>query len=646
VSAALEALDVLLVDPPGLQKSGYNLGLAYLAGALGQSGVSVGIVDTNHCPDPEQACREHVEACRPRIVGLSIKSATCERARRLAAATRAVSPQTVLVAGGPHVSLDAVGFLESTAEFDFAFAGEAEEVFGRFVTSVLAAGVSSLDHQEFPGLTWREGDRARGGERALVRDLDGLSFPALHRFLNLDACRLPYQLLTSRGCPYPCSYCCVGEISSRRWRARSVEGVIAELRHFLLKYGNPSFEVDDDNFTLGLERAKRLCREMREIPSLPPWCCPNGIRGDRMDDELAELMRAANCDSVAFGVESAVESVLTANQKRESLAAIGQAAKVCRAKGIKTWGYFIVGLPQSTFDDDLQSVRFGQDGPFDGCIYNLFVPYPGTAAWDWVARNGRYLRDYRNTLHFGERATPVFDTPEYPAKERILLHQITETSLGRLPDTTIQVLREQVGREQPAICTIEADSYLPEAGARLLGSIPAACARIADGGADVLHFARGGQQWEVRLDTRLQGVWGKLTAAAQILRFVRQSRTSVLLLPYTPLFRVLFLASGCRLAVFYDSGAAAVAETRLDAYLRLPGHLARSLLRGGRDRVVFDGDRARRRSPAPDHPAHSWRHAGDYLARIAAMRARRFWRRARFPRTNRADRTAHRIVKP
>jgi radical SAM superfamily enzyme YgiQ (UPF0313 family) len=631
MSAALEALDVLLVDPPGLQKSGYNLGLAYLAGALGRAGVSVGIVDTNHCPDPEQACREHVEACRPRIVGLSIKSATYEQARRLAAATRATHPQTVLVAGGPHVSLDAVGFLESTAEFDFAFAGEAEEVFSRFVTSVLAEGVSSLNHQELAGLGWREGERARGGERALVRDLDGSSFPALHRFLNLDTRRLPYQLLTSRGCPYPCSYCCVGEISSRRWRARSVQSVIAEIRHFLLEYGNPSFEIDDDNFTLGLERAKQLCREMREIPNLPPWCCPNGIRGDRMDDELAELMRAANCDSVAFGVESAVESVLTANQKRESLAAISQAAEVCRAKGIKTWGYFIVGLPQSTFADDLQSVRFGENGPFDGRIYNLFVPYPGTVAWDWVVRNGRFLRDYRNTLHFGERATPVFDTPEYPANERILLHQITQTSLHRLPDAAIEVLRGQVSREEPAICTIEADSYLPQAGARLLGRIPAARARIADGGANALQFARNGQEWQIRLDAR--PVWGKLTAAARMLRFLRQSRIALLLLPHTPLYRALFLVSGCRLAVFYDFAAATVAETRLDACLRLPGHLARSLFRGDRERVALAGDRARASAPARERPADSLRHVADYLVRIAAMRARRFLRRWRSQRT-------------
>lgn len=617
MSLSSESLEVLLVDPPGLQKSGYNLGLAYLAGALERRGVSVGIVDTNHCPDPERTCRDYVESCQPRIVGVSVKSATHASARRLASAIRALRPDITLVAGGPHVSLDPAGFVESAPEYDFAFAGEAEEGFSRFAAELVGRGTTSPPRLAVPGLSWRDGNGVHGSEPALVQDLDALSFPALQRFLNLDPRRLPYQLLTSRGCPYLCSYCCVGRISGRRWRARSVESVIAEVRHFQRQHGNPSFEIDDDNFTLRVPRAKQLCRELAAIPDLPPWCCPNGIRADRMDDELAELMRRANCDSVAFGVESAAERVLTANQKHESLAAIRRAAETCRATGIKTWGYFIIGLPESTFAADLESVRFGEEGPFDGRIYNLLVPYPGTPAWAWVERHGRFLRDYRNTLHFGGEAEPVFDTPDYTAAERILMHQITESSLHRLPGPAIEEMRRQVIREEPAICTLEADSYRPGAAARLLGRSPGARVRLADGEANTITFVRGEREQEIRLTGR-----SKLSTAVRLLRFLRRERIEVLLLPYTPLFSVLFLTSGCHLAIFYDDLATTTAATRLGAGLRFPAQLARALLQGGRPRIPAPASAPARRRVA-ERPTDSWRYVLDYLARIGTARLRR-----------------------
>jgi anaerobic magnesium-protoporphyrin IX monomethyl ester cyclase len=521
-------MDVLLVDPPGPQKSGYNLGLAYLAGSLAPAGLSVGILDTNHCPDPEELCRDAVTTHRPRIVGVSIKSASQAVAARLAAAIRSVRREAVLVAGGPHVSLDPRDFIESTPEFDFAFAGECEEVFGRFVAAVLEEGPISPRLQGLQGLHRRGEEGAPSGEAAILQDLDGLAFPLLDAFLNLDVQKRPYQLLTSRGCPYPCSYCCVGEIYGRRWRARSPESVIAEIRHFISRYGNPTFEIDDDNFTLGLKRAKQLCRAMVEIPDLPGWCCPNGIRGDRMDPELAALMRQARCDTVAFGVESAVESVLRANQKRESLLAIRQAAATCRAYGIKTWGYFIIGLPGSTFAFDLESVRFAEDGPFDGRIYNLFIPYPGTSSWDWVQRNGRFLRDYRNTLHFGEQATPVFETADYPGTERALLHQLTETSLHRLPDCVIEALREPARRQTPAACVVGADTFLPDARRLLLGRIRAAEVRIADSDLGAEGEAFPEPEDAARLVIHPSSRAGKLGTAAQILSFLRRRRERVL----------------------------------------------------------------------------------------------------------------------
>lgn len=407
---------VVLIDPPGFSR-GLNAGIGYLCGTLRSRGCDrIHVIDFNNRPGAME--RRLGVVGQAAVVGISIKTYTSAVAADIAANIRRMNPGVTLVAGGPHVTLEGAGFLQANPVFDLAVVGDGEQAFSQIVMGV--------PPETIPGVAWRRQNMVMLNplDPESHLSLDELPYPDYRPFDSLPALGLSaYPLVTSRGCPYQCTYCSVGRISGRRWRSRSPENVIAEIRHAHRQYAVCNFKIIDDNFTLDVHRAKAICREMIADQLAITWSCPNGIRADRLDRELISLMRQSGCDSISIGIETLSPSVFAGVNKGEKLDDVLAAVRMIKETGLRLEAFFIIGLPGATYAVDMQTIRQARALKLDAYAWSMLVPYPGTAVWQWLkehdGRDARILRNWREGYHIGLNPRPVFETDDYPARDRV-----------------------------------------------------------------------------------------------------------------------------------------------------------------------------------------------------------------------------------
>lgn len=434
-----EMAKVVLVDPRGWQgavngsRPYPNVGIAYLVPMLRKYGHEVLVIDLNNLAMTDDQVLTAIDGYRPDIVGFSAKTATMKSARSLAEQVKNLLPQVPVILGGPHTTL---AWRELAAEpwFDVVFVGEGEQVLPTICRQLMA----DEPIEDLPGVVTRHNSKdAFRLNRPLIAaaDLNVLPFPEYDLFPpNVwESIRMTYPLLTSRGCVYDCTYCSVPEISGKGFRKRSPKSVIEELRCAQEKYGITAFEIIDDVFNLDIRRCKEICRALIGADLGMSWSCPNGLRADRMDPELAELMFRSGCRSVMVGIESADPVVLAPVKKGETIEDIERSIRIFKEAGINVGGYFIIGLPGDSFESQKRSVEFAKRMGIGG-HFNMLVPYPGTELWEWAKANARFLSDPEDGLHFADssdKVKPVIETDDFPASERRRAYEMVHTRLGR-----------------------------------------------------------------------------------------------------------------------------------------------------------------------------------------------------------------------
>jgi anaerobic magnesium-protoporphyrin IX monomethyl ester cyclase len=408
---------VLLVNPVGWDRTGVNLGLAYLSSALRKAGFETLVLDPNRFDMDDTDLVGRIDDFSPGLAGISVKSATAREGARVASVIAQSFPDCVLVAGGPHVTLCARTYLDRYDDFHFGIAGEAEESLVLLVNALYCGQTV----ESIPGLAYRHNGRIVVNAHKPPKDLDSLPLPDMDSLDGLDWCDLRYPLITSRGCPFKCIYCCANRLTgSTRWRARDPYQAVDELENVAREKGIECFEILDDNFTLDMDRAKRFCRELIRRGLHLSWYCHAGIRADRLDRELAGLMKRAGCTSVAFGIESGHSETYAVVNKGEPLSAIVDAVEMAHHAGMEAVGYFLIGIPGDTLSKFAETVRFERSLELEFAQYGMLVPYPGTPAWEMVQRSGKILYDVTDTCHFGDDVPPIaFETPSFPREDMI-----------------------------------------------------------------------------------------------------------------------------------------------------------------------------------------------------------------------------------
>ena len=351
----------------------------------------------------------------PDLVGFSATTSSFLDGYDLSAALKKARPGLKTVFGGVHASALGAALMEDFEEIDFICPGE-----GEATLSELADG---RDPAAIDGLIWRDGDRiAVNPDRAPVADLDELPFPdyeGLRGFphgyelpLFSSIHRPGATMVTSRGCPYQCSYC---DRSVFRWsyRYHSAEYVYGHMKHLRERFGVRHINIYDDLFTAHRGRIERLCGLLTERPLGLRFNC--AVRVGHTDDDLLRRLREAGCLMVSLGIESADPVLLERHKSGVNLEAVTETVTRIQAAGLRAKGLFMMGLPGETE----QSVRLTSDFilslGLDDMNLSKFTPFPGAPLWADIRREGEFDDDWRlmNCLNF------VFVPKGIASKERL-----------------------------------------------------------------------------------------------------------------------------------------------------------------------------------------------------------------------------------
>jgi len=410
-------LDILFIDPPGRNGHVPNNGLAYICANLKQHGLRTKVVDLNMKQKNQDRYLEYIDKCR--LVGVSVKGHVLHAALNIVKQIKLHSFTIPVVLGGPQITVVGEKILKENPFVDYGLKGDAE-----YALLDLYNSLNIPDKSNISGLIWRRNGRIISNPYDFIKNLDKLPFPDYAEFDSVDIIELGfkkniakiiYPIVTSRGCPYQCIYCSVGKIKGRIFRARTPENCIEELIYAQDKYGIERFQVLDDTFTQDMTRASKFCELLINRKLNLKWTCGNGIRADRLDLNLAKLMKQSGCYHIAFGVESTDPEILDKVNKKISLEKIEQAIKIIKNVGIEPHAYFIVGLPGANFEKDLKSLVWSKNVGVAASFWML-VPYEGTPLWE--LKSGRMLMDYTRGTHYGPDIKVVYETDDYPAKDR------------------------------------------------------------------------------------------------------------------------------------------------------------------------------------------------------------------------------------
>lgn len=314
------------------------------------------------------------------VYGLSCWTANRRGVDYVSRAIKERRPQAHVVVGGPHATPLAAEVLTAYTAIDTVVTGEGDTTFLELVGR-LGSGQST---RGLAGTVYRdeEGRVVRGPERENIEDLDTLASP--HEYFDT------HIVMTSRGCPWACTFCGAETTWGRGFRSHSVAYTLHALRRAAERLPVKMLQIKDDTFTTHKKRVLELCEAMRKDGPNVLWSCDTRV--DLLSEELLRAMRLAGCQRLSLGVESGSPAILKSIDKKITPEEILASTRLAKKFGIKVRYYMMVGNrgeTRATFD---QTLRFLEEAAPHEYVFSCLSVYPGTRDFDlaeksWLDRN-------------------------------------------------------------------------------------------------------------------------------------------------------------------------------------------------------------------------------------------------------------------
>lgn len=395
-----------------------HLGIAMLMAQLDRYGFKTAVVDLQLDNDVNKVI-EKAKEFQADAIGISMFSFDFINTYKIIDQIKKETNLPIIL-GGAHISTLKSEVLEKTTA-DYCITRDGEIPLLQLCLGYPLDEIKSLIYR-------KEGEIIENSIRKLNWELDELPFPAYHKFeleryIHFIDKRLPIE--TSRGCPYSCTYCDVKVSMGQAFRPRGAEHLLAEIK-FFHDQGFRFFEFVDDVFTMDLKRAKKVCELILASGMKFRWNCANGIRADRINEELLILMKKAGCESLSYGLETGSPEMLKVIKKAITLEKATETFHMTKRVGMKFAVNFIIGHQEETYARAMESVRYAKSIPADYVNFSNMIPYPGTEIYQWLCdkeKEGRarflvpkeeFLKNSTTKL-----GLPVFETREFRYNERV-----------------------------------------------------------------------------------------------------------------------------------------------------------------------------------------------------------------------------------
>lgn len=369
------------------------LGILYCATVLANEGFDVSVLDQAAKGFTTTQAVSWVKKENPDILGLSVLSSSSKEAGKIAGLVKMENPNVYVVLGNYHPTFNAERILEKYPEVDVIVKGEGEHTSLELATC-LHKGKSL---KKVAGITYRSngGRIVATPERPLTKDVNSLPFPdrglvdceyASRIFGIKTATKKFTSILSSRGCPFQCTFCACREFARGVWRPRSVENIVEELE-FLYGEGYREFLFVDDNFTLNPRRVEKFCHMLRGRELKIEWFCDSRV--DNCGFSTFREMVKAGCRTLYFGMESANQRILDYYKKRIAPEQSKVAAHNARKAGMDIIvGSFIVGAPDETRKEIQDTLRFARQTDIDVPSFNILHAPIGSPLWNELVAKG------------------------------------------------------------------------------------------------------------------------------------------------------------------------------------------------------------------------------------------------------------------
>ena len=407
---------IALVNPPPplgafVHYQSPLIGLAYMAAVLEKNGYEVTVVDCPPLNMTYEDLKREIVSFEPDIVGITSVTVTFSSALQAARVIKESYPKALIVLGGPHVTVLDEQALSEHPETDVVVRGEGEQTMLELVDLVSESNLKNLD--KVAGITFRKNGRiVHTPDRPFIENLDEMPYPA-YKYFPLTKYRyfgkLILPIISSRGCPFQCTFCLAPRMAGKRFRARSPKSVVDELEWLRDTYKADAFTFHDETFTYDKKRVFEICEEIKGRNIGLPWDC--STRVDQVSRELLSAMRDANCQLVSFGVESGSQKILNAMKKGTTVERNEKAIRWAKEVGLSVSVSVIIGYPGETADTLKQTMDFIRRTKPDSVLISLATPYPGIELSDLMKDVGwEVCEDWSRC----DMQTSVFENPSLP----------------------------------------------------------------------------------------------------------------------------------------------------------------------------------------------------------------------------------------
>lgn len=362
-----------------------HLGLGYIETSLRARGMEVITIDAQAEYLDRDQLRSRLREYGPDLVGVTTTTPGMPGAIEACESAKEVGATVIL--GGPHTEVFDVenlyhGFI------DYVGVGEGATIMPRLAEALM----TGAPVHDVPGLV----GRTFKNPPAPMLNLQDMGWPSresvlIENYFSIMAKRPFATMISSRGCPFQCSFC-FKQAVDKKSIYRSAEDVVGEMEHLVRDYGIREIMFYDDVFTMKRKRVVEICDLIKAKRLKVRWEAPTRV--DLVDDELMQHMASAGCIRLRFGIESGDPDILENMRKKTNLDQIRRAVRSAKDARIQTFGYFIVGWLDESWEQFERTVEFACSLPLDYASFYTATPLPGTQLHRDAIATGKIDPDY------------------------------------------------------------------------------------------------------------------------------------------------------------------------------------------------------------------------------------------------------------